>query len=431
MTIALIDCNSFYCSCERVFQPKLNNKPIIVLSNNDGCVVARTDEAKLLGIQMGTPYFKIRDFCKSNEVYVFSSNYVLYGDMSRRVMKTINDFVSEMEIYSIDEAFISLNSIDTKYLTEFSHTIRSSILQNTGIPVSIGIAPTKVLAKVANAYAKKNKKETQCVYNLMDSHKADSILKIFPVGEIWGIGRKSAAKLNTIGINNAFELKYSNEFQIQRLLSIIGKRIAQELKGIPCLELEVQKKDNQQIISSRSFGKPVYDLSALREAVANHITTASEKLRQQNCVTNAITVFIQTNPFKNTTQYYNSSTINLLSGSSVTNKLIKHAFICLDRIYKKGFEYKKTGIIFMCIQKNFETQMDLFNTHDSQKENTLMQTMDHINKTEGRGTLKFAACGLNPFWKMLSEMRSSHYTTRWATLLEVGDRNEIVIKNHK
>ncbi len=422
--IALVDCNSFYCSCERVFQPHLNNKPVIVLSNNDGCVVARTDEAKALQIKMGEPYFKIRELCEANKVHVFSSNYVLYGDMSRRVMKTLSDFSPEMEVYSIDEAFLSLKGFSHKNLSAYAHEIRTTVLQNTGLPVSVGIAPTKVLAKIANTYAKKNKLSTRGVFNLLDPNSVDSILRTFPVEDVWGIGRKSALKLNSIGIKSALDLKYANEFQIQRLLTIVGKRIVQELKGIPCLDLELEKKDNQQIISSRSFGKPVFDLASLQESVANHVTSAAEKLRKQECLVDSIMVFIQTNPFKNTPQYYNSSTMKFLTGTSVTNKLIKRAFQCLDSIYKDGFEYKKAGVVFMGIHKRTLCQMDLFGTHDTIEENTLMETLDGVNQNQGRGTLKFAACGIDPFWKMLSQMKSQNYTTRWSEILAVGNSSK-------
>jgi DNA polymerase V len=418
--IALVDCNSFYCSCERVFQPHLNRKPVIVLSNNDGCVVARTDESKALGIKMGEPYFKIREFCKKNGVQVFSSNYTLYGDMSRRVMTTLTQFTPEMEVYSIDEAFLSLKGFALNTLSDYGHEIRQTVFQNSGIPVSVGIAPTKVLAKVANAYAKKNKVATQGVFNLMDPQTVDPILKKFPVEDVWGIGRKSAAKLKARGLHTAFDLKNANEFEIQRMLTIVGKNILRELKGIPCFDLEIEKKDQQQIISSRSFGQPIFDLASLREAVANHVSTAAEKLRKQDALTKTIMVFIQTNPFKNTPQYYNSCTMDLLSGSAITNKLIKSAFECLDRIYRDGYEYKKAGVMFMNLQKRSQSQMDLFYKHDSAEELKLMSTLDEINQFEGRGTLKFAACGINPFSKMLSDMKSRAYTTRWSDLLEVG-----------
>jgi DNA polymerase V len=416
---ALVDCNSFYCSCERVFQPSLNSKPIVVLSNNDGCIVARTDEAKSLGIKMGEPYFKVKNLLTQKNVKVFSSNYALYGDMSRRVMKTLSEFTPEMEVYSIDEAFLSLNGFKKETLFNYGLEIKKTVYQNTGIPVSIGIGPTKVLAKIANHYAKKNKVSTRGVVNLFDMETSDQILKQVPVADIWGIGRQSAKKLETIKIKTAFDLKNANERMIQKILTITGRRIVEELRGISCISLELDQTDKKQIVSSRSFGKQVFKIEELREAVANHITTATEKLRKQKCITNSLLVFVQTNPFKNVPQYYNSATMDLLSGTSATNKLIKYAFNCLDSIYKDGFEYKKVGVILLDIQKKSSSQLDLFSSHDGSSDDQLMEALDKVNAIQGKGTLKFAACGIDQFWKMLSEMKSPNYSTRWIDLLKV------------
>lgn len=416
---ALVDCNSFYCSCERVFQPSLKFKPVVVLSNNDGCIVARTDEAKALRIKMGEPYFKVKDHLIKNDVKVFSSNYALYGDMSRRVMKTLADFTPEMEIYSIDEAFLSLNGFKKESLHQYAVDIKKTVYQNTGIPVSIGIGPTKVLAKIANHYAKNNKSSTQGVVNLFDLKNVDVILKQIPVSEIWGIGRQSAKKLEAFKIKTAFDLKNANERMIQKILTITGRRIIEELRGVSCITLELDQADKKQIVSSRSFGKQVYKLEELKEAIANHVTTASEKLRKQKCITKSILVFVQTNPYKNVPQYYNSATMDLLSGTSATNKLIKYAFNCLDSIYKEGFEYKKVGIILLDIQKKSASQLDLFSSHDNSQDDVLMDALDNVNAIQGKGTLKFAACGIDLFWKMLSEMKSPNYSTRWSDLLRV------------
>ena len=416
---ALVDCNSFYCSCERVFRPDLLNKPVVVLSNNDGCIVARTDEAKALNIPAWEPYFKVKEQLNKHRVHVFSSNYTLYGDMSGRVMNTLSQFAPEMEVYSIDEAFLSFAGMSHLNLTDYSKHIRRTVLQNTGIPTCIGVGPTKVLAKVANRIAKKDKIKTEGVFNLSDQDLRREVLKKFPVEDIWGVGRQSAKKLHEHKIKTAWQLAQSDPYYIQKFLTVVGARIVQELNGISCLELQTDIEDRKQIISSRSFGKQVTALAEIQESVANHVTTASEKLRKQGLKCKNLTVFIQTNPFKNTPQYHNSATMDLLSATSVTPKLITHAFTLLNKIYRKDFEYKKCGVIFNDLQKSEQMQMDFFNRHDSETDEVFMKTIDAINAFHGRGAVKFAACGIDQFWKMLSEMKSPCYTTRWSELLRV------------
>ena len=419
---ALVDCNSFYCSCERVFRPDLENKPVVVLSNNDGCVVARTDEVKALealGLPAWAPYFKIKNDIKKHNVHVFSSNYTLYGDMSGRVMKTLSQFAPEMEVYSIDEAFLSFTGMEKINLIEYSKTIRKTVLQNTGIPTCIGIGPTKVLAKIANKVAKKDKISTQGVFSLCDRDYREKVLKVFPVEDIWGIGKQSAKKLHEHKIKTAWQLKQSDPAFIQRFLTIVGSRIVQELDGISCLDLETDIEDRKQIISSRSFGRQVKSITEIQESIANHVTTACEKLRKQDLKCKNITVFIQTNPFKNTPQYHNSASMDLLSGTSVTPKLIAQAFLLLKMIYQDGYEYKKCGIILNGLYKNSFQQMDFFGRHDSPLDDVFMQTIDKINQFHGKGSVKFAACGIDQFWKMLSEMKSPCYTTRWSELLTI------------
>jgi DNA polymerase V len=416
---ALVDCNSFYCSCERVFRPDLLNKPIVVLSNNDGCVVARTDEVKSLGIPSWEPYFKVKDQIKKHNVAVFSSNYTLYGDLSGRVMKTLSEFAPEMEVYSIDEAFLSFTGMNNYNLTEYSKKIRKTVLQNTGIPTCIGIGPTKVLAKVANKVAKKNKIQTEGVFNLCDVELREKVLKTFPVEDIWGIGKQSAKKLHEHKIKTAWQLKMADPNYIQRFLTVVGARITKELDGVSCLDLQTDIEDRKQIVSSRSFGRQVKDLSELQESIANHVTTACEKLRKQDLKCKNITVFIQTNPFKNTPQYHNSASMDLLSGTSVTPKLIAQAFLLLNRVYQKGYEYKKCGVILNGLHKATLQQMDFFGRHDSVAEDEFMKTLDAINSFHGKGTIKFAACGIDQFWRMLAEMKSPCYTTRWSEILGV------------
>lgn len=419
-SIALVDCNSFYASCERVFNPRLENKPVIVLSNNDGCVVARTDESKKIGIRMGQPYFQIKDLCKRYDIKAFSSNYTLYGDMSRRVMRTISEFVPEMEIYSIDEAFLNFAGFREADIIECSKEIRRVVLKNTGIPVSIGIGPTKVLSKVANKIAKKNKVQAQGVFSILGKENQDKFLKTFPVEDVWGIGAQSAKKLAQHKIFTAAQLRDSNEYLIQKELTVVGRRIVEELRSTSCIDLELIQNDKKQIISSRSFGKPITLIEDLKESVANHVSTSFAKLRKQNSIARTIIVFIHTNRFKNTPQYYNSGSVEMISGTSVTNKAIKAAFNVLERIYKPGFEYKKVGVILADIAPKNLSQLDFFNKHDTAREDAFMSAMDGINAREGKGTVHFAACGISKFWEMSSKMKSKAYTTRWSEILEVG-----------
>jgi DNA polymerase V len=417
---ALVDCNSFYCSCERVFRPHIAKKPVIVLSNNDGCAVSRTDEAKALGIKMGAVYFQIKNIIEKHDVQVFSSNYTLYGDMSSRVMNVLSSFAPEMEIYSIDEAFLSFAGMERMDLTEYSQQIRKTVLQYTGIPTCIGIGPTKVLSKVANKVAKKDKSKTNGVFNLCDEDLRHKVLKNFPVEDIWGIGRQSAKKLHLHKIKTAFDLMKSDPEFIRKFLTVVGARIVEELRGINCFDLEINPTDQKQIISSRSFGKTVKTLEELNESVANHITNAAEKLRRQNLICKNITVFIQTNPFRNDKpQYHNSASMELLSGTSVTPKLIKHSFRLLQEIYRPGYEYKKAGVILNNLLKKDFLQIDFFDNFDNPREENFMRTIDHINHFHGKNTVKFAACGIDQSWKMLSEMKSPRYTTSWQDLLRV------------
>lgn len=416
---ALVDCNSFYCSCERVFNPSLNNQPMIVLSNNDGCAVSRTDEAKALGIQMGAVFFQIKDLIKKHKVKVFSSNYTLYGDMSSRVMQVLSTFAPEMEVYSIDEAFLSFTGMEKFNLNEYSKEIRKTVLQYTGIPTCVGLGPTKVLAKAANHIAKKNKIRTEGVFNLCDEQLRNDILKKFPVEDIWGIGRQSAKKLNDHKIKYAFDLMNSDPEFLRKFLTVVGSRIATELKGISCIDLVTDIEDRKQIVSSRSFGKQITKLSDLRESIANHVTTVAEKLRQQNLICKNLTVFIQTNPYKNTQQYHNSASMDLMSGSAITNKLIKQSIRLLDSIYQEGYEYKKCGVILNKLIKKDFVQTDLFANYDTLKEEQSMYAIDKMNQRHGTNTIKFAACGINSFWKMLSEMKSPCYTTRWSEIIKV------------
>lgn len=418
--IALVDCNSFYCSCERVFNPNLEYKPVIVLSNNDGCAVARTEEAKALGIEMGVPFFKIKDLVNKEGVYVFSSNYTLYGDMSRRVMNLLKNYTPKMEVYSIDEAFLDFSGFKQKDLESYAKNIRHQVLQQTGVPVSIGIGSTKVLSKIANRIAKKNKIQNEGVFSLLDERVKNKALEIFDVKDIWGVGERSAAKLYDLGIRTASQLRDADLALIQKKLTVAGVRLVQELRGISCFEIENTVKEKKSICSSRSFGRPVSSLDELKESVANHVHSAAEKMRRDNSVAGSVQVFIQTNPFNSSSQYYNSVTIDLLPVTSSTVKIIKQAFQGLESIFKSGYDYKKAGVLLSNLAPKKEIQMDLFGECDRWRDYKLMEVMDALNRREGQGTLKPAACGVNHFWKMLSGMKSKAYTTRWSELLEVN-----------
>ncbi len=416
---ALVDCNSFFCSCEKVFRPDLKNKPVIVLSNNDGCAVARTNEAKALGIKMGVPYFKIKHIVKAHKVTTFSSNFALYADMSQRVMQTLREFSPQMEVYSIDEAFLSFNGMERMDLTKYSHEIKNTVYRYTGIPVSIGIARTKVLAKMANYLAKKHNNLNN-VLDLTNPTLLERALKATPVSEIWGVGQKSASKLNSLNINTAWELKNSNPKVIKKHLHLPGERVLRELNEESCIHLDCDEVGRKQILSSRSFGRPVNALDELTQAVSMHTTRVCEKLRRQNSVAQKLTVFLQTNPHKNEPQYYNSKTVHLTSSANSTNILLKNASQALRSIYKKGYLFKKCGVYVSDLSPLKQQQLSLFDSpKQNEKQKNLMLAVDKINAQNGRDTIKLASCGLEQKWGMRSTMRSPAFTTKWHELLNV------------
>ena len=441
---ALVDGNSFYCSCERVFNPSLINQPVIVLSNNDGCVISRTDEAKAIGIKMGDPLHLISDIIKRHRVRVYSSNYALYGDMSARMMTTLAQFTPELEVYSIDEAFLSLDGFANRDLADYAREIRRVVRRDTGIPTAIGIGPTKVLAKVANRAAKKNK-TSGGVLNLCDRAAQDSVLAEFAVADVWGIGARSAAKLARMGVTTALQLRDADVDAVQKLLTIVGRRIVLELRGQSCLALEMVQEDRKQIVSSKSFGRPVYKLTDLKEAVANYATRACEKLRRQKSACHVLSVFVQTNRFKDIAQYYNSATVNMGTGTASTTRLIAAANGALETIFRDGIEYKKAGVILSDLRPASAVEFSLFDDqHKHAQDTKAMSVMDAINARMGRDTLKVGACGnantkanananknanVNasgaantgaPAWTMKAAMRTPCYTTRWQDLLKVG-----------
>ena len=342
--IALVDCNSFYVSCERLFNPSIIRKPVIVLSSNDGCVISRSTEAKALDIKMGEPYFKVEKIVKKNDVKVFSSNYSLYGDISRRVMKTLKQFSPRIEIYSIDEAFLDLSSIKNEDLVECGNKIRKTVLKWTGIPTSIGIATTKTLSKAANHIAKEEKTG---VINFINSQQIDKLLAGIKINDVWGIGRQLTKFYIKNGIYTAYQLKNISNSWIKKSTNVFGSRTAMELRGISCISLEIHQEKRKNCCVSRSFGKKVTELEALKESITTHCLNAAEKIRIDNQTVKKITVFIRTSPFQKDKNYYaNVKDIDLPIRTNDSIELIKQALIALKYIYKKGYRYQKTGIIF-------------------------------------------------------------------------------------
>lgn len=411
----LVDCNSFYCSCERVFRPETRGRPVIVLSNNDGCAIAFTKEAKAIGFgQMCEPYFQLKDRIKKYNVAVFSSNYTLYDNMSKRVMDTLREYTPELEIYSVDEAFLQFDGFDHFDIPEYAKKIRHEVLMRTGIPVGVGISTTKVLSKVANKMAKNN----SGTWIMTREDEIDKVLKNFPVQDIWGIGPRSAMKLNMLGIKTAYEFKmYRNESLIQKILTKTGREIQEELRGVSCLAME-EAEDKKNTGTSRSFGTSVYSKQELKEALAHFATHAALKLRRQKSVCYGLTAFIYTNPFKEVPQYYGEGRTNFISGTSDTVKIIRAAHKVLDEVYRPGFEYKKAGVLLNHIVPRTQNQMDLFESDPDDNEK-LNQVMDLINKKYGPHTIKSAACGIIHRWKVNADYKSQKYTTSWNDLLKV------------
>lgn len=422
---ALIDCNNFYASCERVFNPLLENKPVIVLSNNDGCCVARSNEAKKLGIKMGEPFFKIKDLIEKNKVNVFSSNYELYGDISNRVVNTLFTFSPDVEVYSIDEAFVNLKNLAVSDYRNTGKQIREKVLSWTGIPVSVGISPTKTLSKVANEFVKKNK-SLNGVLSLLDysEEEIDNLLRELDVSDVWGIGRQYSKKLREDGINTAYDFKYSNPKYIQKIMTIGGIKTQQELKGISCIPIEYEIPDKKGICTSRSFGKNVTTFNELKEAISTYTTTASEKLRSQSSKCFRITVFIRTNPFRiNDRQYSNSCSYNFQEATQYTPDLIKAGISLLNKIYKPGYYYQKAGILLTEIIPQGKEQESLFNLDHLQyknpKKDLVIQKVDEINSLFGNNTLIFGSSGIKKEWKIKSEKRSDRYTTCFNEILTI------------
>lgn len=414
----LLDCNNFYASCERAFNPSLNGKPVVVLSNNDGCVIARSSEAKALGIPMGEPAYKLKELIETNQVYVFSSNYVLYGDMSHRVMNTIAEFAPEMEIYSIDEAFLLLEGFENIDLKTYGEKLVRTVVRNTGIPVSLGIAPTKTLAKVANKFAKKYK-DYKGVCIIDTDEKREKSLKLTEIGDVWGIGRQYSKKLQYYSVNTAWDFTQRTKSWVRQTMGVVGERTWLELRGTPCLEMETPK-NKKSICTSRSFGEKLTELAPISEAVANFTASCSEKLRKQHSMASVIMVFIHTNPFAtNQPQYSNQTLIKLPVPTNDTTELINFALRALNSIFKLGYNYKKAGVIVSEIVPERPLQADLFDTRDRKRFNKIMGVMDSLNDSYGKQKIKIASQGFDRKWKLKNEKLSPCYTTKLSDVFEI------------
>lgn len=417
---AVVDCNNFYVSCERVFNPALNGKPVVVLSNNDGCIIARSNEAKALGIKMGVPAFRIAEFLHQNQVAVYSSNYALYGDLSHRVMNVLEQFTPELEIYSIDEAFLNLAGLPV-HLEEYARKIRATVLKNVGIPVSVGIGPTKVLAKTANHYAKKVP-ENQGIYVLDSPAKIDEALKLFAIDEVWGIGRQYSKLLKSIGVQTAWDFIQLQDGWVKKRMTVVGLRVKKELEGVSCLEMELIPTAKKVICTSRSFGESQTELEPIREAVATYAARCGEKLRRQHSYAGMLMVFIHTNGFKaNEPQYERNFVCKLPVPTNNTMELIRYALFALEAIYRKGYRYKKAGVLVLDIVPENQVQGALFDRVDRPKHAAVMKTLDAINSKYGRDTLKVAAqgTGKDKKWRLRQEKLSPSYTTKWDDIIAV------------
>lgn len=420
--IALVDVNNFYVSCERVFNPKLNGKPVVVLSNNDGCAVARSDEAKALGIPMGAPWFQFAEIARQHNIIALSSNYALYADMSNRVMRILSQFCPDQEVYSIDECFLDLTGFRHLNLTAYGRQMCDTIRQWTGLPISVGIGASKTLAKLANHCAKKRTEfQGVCDFSSIDHSVLDQIFSQLPNTEVWGIGNKLGKRLaENHGLSTTLDIKRANPEVLRRQYSVVMEKTIRELNGITCLELEQMPMAKKQIISSRSFGMPVTDKQSLAESLTLYISRAAQKLRAQQSVCATVYVYIRTSPFRQGEQFYRGQLTSILrSPTNDSRQLLKAALTALDHIYKPGFQYAKAGIVLSEISASTVQQLDLFSQKPITRSEELMQTLDEINHLLGRDSLKIAREGFRRPWKMKQENKSFGYTTNWQENLSV------------
>lgn len=417
---ALIDCNNFYASCERVFNPSLNNRPIVVLSNNDGCVIARSNEAKSLGVPMGAVAYQFKELFEKHNIRVFSSNYALYGDMSNRVMSILKEFCPDVEVYSIDEAFLQFQGFETHFnLKNYGLDIKRKVSRSTGIPVSVGFAPTKALAKIANKIAKKFPEQTNGVHVIDSEEKRLKALKWLQIGDVWGIGRQHAQRLQKLGVNTAFDFTQLPDYWVSKHLSIVGLRLKRELEGVSVLELEsVQNKKN--IACTRSFDTNIRDLANLEERVSTFAFTCSEKLRKQHTSCNAIMVLLETNIHRSDhAQYHNSIVIKSPFATNSGIEVSKLAMLGLHKIFKPGFAYKRAGVVVLDIQPETIVQVGLFENTNPKHAN-LMKAVDYLNARIGAKKVKLASQDLQRTWKMRQEQLSPCYSTQLRDIITVN-----------
>lgn len=415
--IGLIDCNNFFASCERVFNPSLNGRPIVVLSNNDGCVIARSEEVKKLGVKMGVPFYQIKELIRKENIAVFSSNYTLYGDLSRRVMSILSDQIPEIDVYSIDEAFLDLSGIDN--LSEFGQKLVKNTARGSGIPVSLGIAPTRTLAKLANRFAKKYP-----AYNrvcIIDSgEKRIKALQKTKVGDIWGIGRRISKTLEYYGVNTAYDLTQKSRSWVRSKMTVVGERTWLELQGEPCITSD-SVVEKQQICTSRSFGEMITSFDSLRESVANFASACAAKLRRQNSLAQGLIVFAYTNRHReDLQQYFPSKVVSFSFATSDTIEIVKLANHALESIYKDGYEYKKAGVILTHIIPETEYMQDLFDPRDREKQKRISDMVDSINKKNGNNSIKLAAQGVGKAdWNLRRDFLSKCPSTNLKDIIEI------------
>ena len=416
---ALIDCNNFYVSCERVFDPALNGKPVVVLSNNDGCAISRSNEAKKLGIPMGAPAFKYEKVFKQHNVKIFSSNFPLYGDMSSRVMNILSSYTPNIEIYSIDEAFLKFKGFEDYNLEVYCKEIQKKVLKWTGIPISIGIAPTKALAKVANRISKKFPKKTKGVYMIKSEKNRIKALKWLEVENVWGIGFRHAKRLRSFEINNAYDFVSLPDDWVKKQMSIVGLRLKKELEGESVLCLEENRSPKKAIATTRSFEGTITDFEKIKERVSTFAVCCAEKLRLQKSTCNAVYVFVRSNKFqKNKPQYRNGILMTIPFATNSNMVISKYATEGLKKIFRSGFNYKKSGVIVMAINSIKNYQTNLFE-NENPKHRKLMKTIDYIQKKDGQSKIKLASQDLKKRWKMKQERLSNLYTTKINDILEV------------
>ena len=416
--IALVDCNNFYVSCERLFQPKLEGRPVVVLSNNDGCVVSRSQEVKDLGVKMAVPWYQLKDIAKRHGIIPCSSNYSLYADLSNRVMSLLSEYAPYREVYSIDECFLELTGITTSHADHAQH-MRQKIKQDVGIPICVGIAASKTLAKLANHVAKKDVRlQGVCDLNTLSAAELDALLSHIPVGEVWGVGRRSTARLQTLGIDTVLDLKRAAPKRIRDEFSVVLERTIAELNGIACLELDEVMPDKQQIICSRSFGSLVSNLADLEQAVISYATRAAEKLRAQHSIAAGIQVNIRTSPHKERDpQHQEAMLLPLYQATDDTRQLCHAALHGLRRIYRSGYAYQKAGVVLTQITpRSLRTRTLFDDVAAQQKSHALMTTMDTINRRMGSGSLRLLGEGTHKGWAMRRENVSPRYTTEWREL---------------